>query len=91
MNARVAKNGGQAFGIVLGCLLGMFPLLFIENERATKDDGPKLDNTEQIFGVFYCQQFLKVHATEDSSVIITEVMFRIFVDFITNFIRYETV
>ena len=55
MNARVAKNGGQAFGIVLGCLLGMFPLLFIENERATKDDGPKLDNTEQIFGVFYCQ------------------------------------
>ena len=36
MNARVAKNGGQAFGIVLGCLLGMFPLLFIDNERAQK-------------------------------------------------------
>ena len=36
MNARVAKNGGQAFGIVFGCLLGMFPLLFIDNERAPK-------------------------------------------------------
>ena len=33
VHARVAKNMGQAFGIVLGCLLGMFPLLFMDTSK----------------------------------------------------------
>jgi len=28
---RVANNVGRALGVVLGCILGMFPLLFIDN------------------------------------------------------------
>ena len=27
-SARIAVNGGRAFGVMIGCLLGMFPLLF---------------------------------------------------------------
>ena len=45
--ARIAKNGGQAFGIVLGCLLGMFPLLFMDTSKHMrhndKDKDEKLD------------------------------------------------
>ena len=31
--ARFTRTGGQAFGIVVGCLLGMFPLLIIDTSR----------------------------------------------------------
>jgi len=34
--ARFSKNFGQAFGIVVGCLLGMFPLLFMEPKYVQK-------------------------------------------------------
>jgi len=36
-HARVARNSGQAFGIVLGCLLGMCPLLFLDTSKHTRD------------------------------------------------------
>merc|ERR1719347_678933 len=36
-SSRVAGNIGRAFGVALGCLIGMFPLLFI-------DSGTNVDN-----------------------------------------------
>jgi len=46
--ARVAKNGGQAFGIVFGCLLGMFPLLFMNTEPTQRDTATtKEDESEE--------------------------------------------
>jgi len=35
---RVAGNLGRALGVVLGCILGMFPLLFIDTSRKTSED-----------------------------------------------------
>ena len=31
--ARASKNGGQISGIIIGCLIGMFPLLFHEEQH----------------------------------------------------------
>jgi len=36
--ARLVRSFGQAFGIVVGCLLGMFPLLLIDTSKYTMHD-----------------------------------------------------
>jgi len=49
IHARFAKNGGQAIGIIIGCLLGMFPLLFMDTSKymsGRKDE--KSDEQEEI-------------------------------------------
>jgi len=33
-SCRVAGNVGRAFGVVLGCIIGMFPLLFIDPSKS---------------------------------------------------------
>ena len=38
-SSRVAANLGRALGVVIGCLLGMFPLLFYENENKDDQEG----------------------------------------------------
>jgi hypothetical protein len=38
---RFASSGGAAFGVTIGCLLGMFPLLFFEDEHDEKDEDKK--------------------------------------------------
>jgi len=32
-SARIAVNGGRALGVAIGCILGMFPLLFYASEK----------------------------------------------------------
>ena len=32
-SSRLAANGGRALGVTIGCLLGMFPLLFFKNAK----------------------------------------------------------
>ena len=42
-SSRVAANGGRALGVTIGCLLGMFPLLFFKNkEKKTDDEKPEV-------------------------------------------------
>jgi len=45
-SSRIAANGGRAIGVTIGCLLGMFPLLFFSKkekaeskEESTKEKG----------------------------------------------------
>lgn len=38
--SRRAANSGRIIGITLGCLLGMFPLLFLNNEKETEEASP---------------------------------------------------
>jgi hypothetical protein len=37
-SSRVAANGGRAFGVTIGCLLGMFPLLFFTSKGKKKEE-----------------------------------------------------
>ncbi|KAF2362079.1 Transmembrane protein 65, partial [Trinorchestia longiramus] len=37
--ARYSANAGRAFGVVLGCILGMFPLLFISSSKDKDSSG----------------------------------------------------
>ena len=39
---RIASNVGRAFGVALGCIIGMFPLLFY------REDEEKESNEEQV-------------------------------------------
>ncbi|XP_012693099.2 transmembrane protein 65 [Clupea harengus] len=34
---RVSSHLGKAIGVTIGCILGMFPLLFLEDEKETKE------------------------------------------------------
>lgn len=36
-SSRIAANGGRALGVTIGCLLGMFPLLFFESPKSKKE------------------------------------------------------
>jgi len=36
-SCRIANNLGRALGVVFGCLLGMFPLLFIDSSSAEEE------------------------------------------------------
>jgi len=36
---KIAANVGRGFGVVLGCLIGMLPLLFIDTSQEEGDDG----------------------------------------------------
>jgi hypothetical protein len=38
-SCRVASNAGAAFGVALGCVLGMFPLIFYKDEENEKEGG----------------------------------------------------
>jgi hypothetical protein len=42
-SSRIAANGGRALGVTIGCLLGMFPLLFFDSpskkEKEEKKEG----------------------------------------------------
>lgn len=42
-SSRVATNGGRALGVTIGCLLGMFPLLFIKKKTEEKETGEGKD------------------------------------------------
>ena len=35
-SARIASNAGRALGVAIGCVLGMFPLLFIDSTASTE-------------------------------------------------------
>jgi len=39
MAIRWASNGGRAIGVVIGCLLGMVPLLFLPSPEEDKEKG----------------------------------------------------
>ena len=36
-SSRIATNGGRALGVTIGCILGMFPLLFF-SKKADEED-----------------------------------------------------
>jgi len=36
--SRMASNGGRALGVTIGCLLGMFPLLFFSSKKEPEED-----------------------------------------------------
>ena len=38
VNFRIASNLGRALGVAFGCLIGMFPLLFLETGEVKEDD-----------------------------------------------------
>ena len=38
VNFRIASNLGRALGVAFGCLIGMFPLLFLETGEVEEDD-----------------------------------------------------
>jgi len=38
-SARIAANGGRALGVAIGCVLGMFPLLFFASEKEKEEEG----------------------------------------------------
>ena len=43
-SCRIASNGGRALGVALGCVIGMFPLLFYQEEKTEEEsETPKLD------------------------------------------------
>ena len=50
-SSRLAANGGRALGVTIGCLLGMFPLLFFKNakdrEREKADKAEKAEKAEK--------------------------------------------
>ena len=37
-SSRLAANGGRALGVTIGCLLGMFPLLFFSSKEKKKEE-----------------------------------------------------
>ena len=43
-SSRMAANGGRALGVTIGCLLGMFPLLFFKGKKGKEEesDGEKV-------------------------------------------------
>jgi len=43
-SARIAVNGGRAFGVMIGCLLGMFPLLFYASSEKEEESNEKVHN-----------------------------------------------
>lgn len=45
--ARMTRSAGQAFGIFIGCLLGMFPLLFIDTTKYQMHDPIVTDAVEE--------------------------------------------
>ncbi len=54
---RWASNGGRAIGVIIGCLLGMVPLLFLpspeekereEKEKAAKEKASSVGNTATV-------------------------------------------
>lgn len=38
---KVATQSGRAIGILVGCIIGMFPLLFMHNRRSDDDHSKK--------------------------------------------------
>ena len=36
-SARIAVNGGRALGVAIGCILGMFPLLFYDTSEKDEE------------------------------------------------------
>ncbi|KAG0725106.1 Transmembrane protein 65 [Chionoecetes opilio] len=54
MGARWSANLGRGFGVVLGCLLGMFPLFFLPNhvdDKKLKDGDKKLKEEDNVLQV----------------------------------------
>lgn len=47
---RWACNLGRAFGVTIGCLLGMFPLLFLPNADEAKERKDKKDSCDVVDG-----------------------------------------
>jgi len=45
-SSRVANNLGRALGVVFGCLLGMFPLLFIDTAQPAEESSPLAPGTD---------------------------------------------
>lgn len=43
-SARIAVNGGRAFGVMIGCLLGMFPLLFYASSEKEEGSNENVNN-----------------------------------------------
>ena len=43
-SARIAVNGGRAFGVMIGCLLGMFPLLFYASSEKDEESNENVHN-----------------------------------------------
>lgn len=37
-STKIVTQLGRAFGVLIGCLVGMFPLLFMHNPRSDKSD-----------------------------------------------------
>merc|ERR1712080_806389 len=45
MSSKVATNIGRAFGVVLGCIIGMFPLLFIDTTPSKSEEKDEEKNS----------------------------------------------
>jgi hypothetical protein len=40
-STKFATTAGRAFGVFLGCILGMFPLLFMDAKKSQDEENPK--------------------------------------------------
>jgi hypothetical protein len=75
-SVRFTNQFGCAFGLIVGCIIGMFPLLFLDSEKAEKaKDEQHLDDmfkdmvteAKELIGAEYTGLFLVVdHETETS-------------------------
>jgi hypothetical protein len=75
-SVRFSGQIGCAFGLVVGCFLGMFPLLFLDPEKAVKSkDEAQLDDifrymvheAKELIGAEYTCLFLVVDSESDTS------------------------
>ena len=45
-SARISANAGRALGVAIGCILGMFPLLFYDASEKAEDTTDNVDDNE---------------------------------------------
>ena len=44
-SCRITANAGRALGVMFGCIIGMIPLLFIENNKDEEEENIAEENT----------------------------------------------
>ena len=57
VNFRIASNLGRALGVAFGCLIGMFPLLFLETGEVKEDD--KCDDDKEWIAQHFLLNFFR--------------------------------
>ena len=67
---KTAENLGSAFGVTLGCIIGMFPLLFIDSKKA--ENLKRKASSESIFREIFLQVPQLLHAERATLFLLSE-------------------